>query len=85
MTFTNDVEFATFLRSVVTAGRTLTDAELEAVSAWTDGIPDLDLEPGLSVSRKTLDTLEIRTYRKGVCVGSVEMTPAEAISKYGLK
>ena len=85
MTFTTDVEFALFLRSVMAAGRTLTDAELEAVSAWTDGIPDLNLEPGLSVSRKTIDTLEIRKYNRGVCVDRIEMTPDAAIAEYGLK
>ena len=85
MTFTTDIQFAKFLRSVVAAGRTLTDAELEAVNAWTDGIPDLDLAPGLSVTRKTVDTLNIRTYNRGVCVATVEMTPDAAIAKFGLK
>ena len=85
MTFTTDIQFANFIRSVMAEGRTLTDSEIAALSAWTDGIPDLDLEPGLSVSRKTLDTLEIRTHLNGVVVARVEMTPDAAIAKFGLK
>jgi hypothetical protein len=85
MTFTTDIQFASFLRSAIADGRTLTDAELEAVSAWTDGIPDLDLAPGLSVTRKTVDTLEIRTRDRGVVIATVEMTPAAAIAEFGLK